>query len=176
VSGRRYRIEPLSSGHDRKDFTCGAEALDRYIRTQGTQDLRRRVATCFVAVEEGSNAVAGFYTLAATSLVLTDLPEDQAKKLPRYPAIPAILLGRLAVSTAAKGQGLGAALLVDAITRADESGIGAYALVVDAKDDAAKAYYEHFGFMVLPGPTMRLAIPMATALKVIGRSARTGSS
>jgi hypothetical protein len=111
VSGRRYRIEPLSSGHDRKDFTCGAEALDRYIRTQATQDLRRRVATCFVAVEEGSNAVVGFYTLAATSLVLTDLPEDQAKKLPRYPAIPAILLGRLAVSTAVKGQGLGARVI-----------------------------------------------------------------
>jgi ribosomal protein S18 acetylase RimI-like enzyme len=73
----------------------------------------------------------------------------------------------LAVATAAKGQGLGAALLIDAITRADESGIGAYALVVDAKDDAAKAFYEHFGFMVLPGATLRLAIPMATALKVI---------
>jgi ribosomal protein S18 acetylase RimI-like enzyme len=77
---------------------------------------------------------------------------------------------------AAKGQGLGAALLVDAITRADESGIGAYALVVDAKDDAAKAFYEHFGFIVLPGATMRLAIPMVTTLKVIGRSARTGRS
>jgi GNAT superfamily N-acetyltransferase len=176
VSGPRYLIEPLSSGHDRKDFSCGAEALERYIRTQASQDLRRRVATCFVAVEEGSNAVAGFYTLAATSLVLADLPEDQAKKLPRYPAIPAILLGRLAVATAAKGQGLGAALLVDAIARADESGIGAYALVVDAKDDAAKAFYEHFGFIVLHGATMRLAIPMATALKVIGRGARTGRS
>ncbi|HEY1245940.1 MAG TPA: GNAT family N-acetyltransferase [Hyphomicrobiaceae bacterium] len=169
MSGPRYRIAPLTSGHDCKEFTCGAEAPDRYIRTQASQDLRRRIATCFVAVEDGSNVVAGFYTLAATSLVLADLPEDQAKKLPRYPAIPAILLGRLAVSTAAKGQGLGAALLVDAITRTDESGIGAYALVVDAKDDAAKAFYEHFGFMVLPGATLRLAIPMVTALKVIGR-------
>jgi ribosomal protein S18 acetylase RimI-like enzyme len=171
VSGRRYRIEPLSSGHDRRDFSCGAEALDRYLRTQASQDTRRRVATCFVAVEEGTNAVAGFYTLAATSLLLADLPQDQARKLPRYPAIPAILLGRLAVATAAKGQGLGAALITDAVTRADESRIGAYALVVDAKDDAAKAFYERFGFIVLPGAATRLAIPMATALKVIGRGA-----
>jgi GNAT superfamily N-acetyltransferase len=168
----RYRIEPLSSAHDRKNFTCGAEALDRYIATQASQDVRRRVAACFVAVEEGHNAVVGFYTLAATSLVLADLPDDQAKKLPRYPTIPAILIGRLGVATAAKGQGLGAALLIDAVQRADAAKIGAYALVVDAKDDAAKRFYEHFGFIPLPGRTMRLAIPMATASEAIGSSVK----
>jgi predicted N-acetyltransferase YhbS len=169
VSRPRYRIGPLSAAHDRKEFTCGAEALDRYLRTQASQDVRRRVATCFVAAEEGGDTVVGFYTLAATSLVLTDLPEGQARKLPRYPTVPAILIGRLAVATAAKGQGLGAALLYDAIRRADESGIGAFALVVDAKDDAAQAFYEHFGFILVPGKAMRLALPMATALQVIAR-------
>jgi ribosomal protein S18 acetylase RimI-like enzyme len=169
VKGRRYRIEPLSSGHDRKEFACGSDALDRYIRTKVSQDVRRRLATCFVAVEEGSDAVAGFYTLAATSLVLADLPESQAMKLPRYPAIPAILLGRMGVATAAQGQGLGSALLSDAIRRTDESKIGAYALVVDAKDDAAKAFYEHFGFILVPGRSLRLILPMTTALKAMGR-------
>jgi GNAT superfamily N-acetyltransferase len=169
VKGRRYRIELLSSGHDRKAFTCGADALDRYIRVQASQDVRRRIATCFVALEEGSDVVAGFYTLAATSLVLADLPESQARKLPRYPAVPAILLGRLAVATEAKGQGLGAALLHDAIRRTDESKIGAYALVVDAKDDAAKAFYQHFGFISLPGRPLRLVLPMTTALRATGR-------
>src|SRR5690606_17101043 len=100
---------------------------------------------------------------------LTDLPTDQARKLPRYPAVPAVLIGRLAVATHAQGHGLGAALLCDAIARTDDSGIGAYALVVDAKDESAKAFYDHFGFIPLPGRPLRLALPMATALRAIGR-------
>lgn len=169
MTGRKFRIEALSSAHGRNGFACGAEPLDRYIKTQVGQDVRRRVATCFVATEDGGDVVEGYYTLAATSLLLSDLPEDQARKLPRYPVVPAILIGRLAVALGAKGQGLASALLHDAIRRADDAGVGAYALVVDAKDDQAHAFWTHFGFMPLPGHPMRLVMPMATALNAIGR-------
>jgi hypothetical protein len=91
-----YRIEPLAD-HDRKTFISGSESLDRYFREGVTQDMRRRVANCFVAIGL-ENDVAGFYTLAATSVLLDVLAPDRRKKLPRYPLVPAILLGRLAVA------------------------------------------------------------------------------
>jgi GNAT superfamily N-acetyltransferase len=160
-----FVVEPLGRQHDRKTFSCGVEALDRYLHQQASQDMRRRVATCFVAVHRESSAVAGFYTLAATSLVLNDLPEATIKKLPRYPAIPAILFGRLAVSAAFRGQGLGAALLADALDRAARVEIGAFALLVDAKDQAAGDFYRHHGFEALPDAPRRLFLALASAFK-----------
>lgn len=158
-----FIVELLANAHDRKGFTCGVPALDRYFQTQARQDMRRRVATCFVARHIAQGTVAGFYTLAATSLLLTDLPEDTARKLPRYPAVPAILLGRLAVSSAHQGQKLGAALLADALERAARTEIGAFALLVDAKDDSAVRFYQHHGFTQLPDDPHRLFLPLATA-------------
>jgi GNAT superfamily N-acetyltransferase len=158
-----FLVEPLSRQHDRKSFACGVEALDRYFQVQASQDMRRRVATCFIARHRETNAVAGFYTLAATSLVLTDLPDAAIKQLPRYPAVPAILLGRLAVSLDHRGQGLGAALLADALERAARVEIGAFALLVDAKDDGAAAFYRHHGFEALPDAPRRLFLALASA-------------
>ena len=160
-----FIVEPLGRQHDRKTFSCGVEALDRYLHQQASQDMRRRVATCFVAVHRESAVLAGFYTLAATSLVLNELPEATIKKLPRYPAIPAILLGRLAVAPAFRGQGLGAALLADALDRSARVEIGAFALLVDAKDDAAADFYRHHGFEPLPVAPQRLFLALASAFK-----------
>ena len=100
-----FRVEPLQ-GHDRQDFASGSEPLDRYFRTQVTQDIRRRITACFVAVS-GEGRIAGYYTLAATSVPLSDLPAEIGRKLPRYPSVPAVRMGRLAVDAAFKGQGLG---------------------------------------------------------------------
>lgn len=162
-----FRIEPLSDSHDRTAFACGIPALDRYLREQVSQDIRRRVANCFVAVEIATGAVAGYYTLAATGVALADLAPSLVKKLPRYPVIPAALLGRLAVSQDFKGQGLGTALMADAIRRVARGDLAVFALFVDAKDEAARAFYERHGFERLPGDTRRLCLPIATALKII---------
>jgi GNAT superfamily N-acetyltransferase len=161
------RIERLAD-HDRSAFECGVPALDHYFRSQGGEDVRRRVASCFVAVAERDGAVRGFYTLAATGVALGDLPADVARRLPRYPSIPAYRVGRLAVDREARGQGLGAALLADALLQAGRAEAAGYALVVDAKDEQAAAFYRHHGFLELVGRPLTLFLPFATAGKARG--------
>lgn len=158
-----FRVAPLDAGHDRTVFDCGSEPLDRYFREQVTQDVRRRVAACFVALSE-EPSIAGFYTLASASLVLADLPTSLGKKLPRYPTVPAVRLWRLAVDQAFKEQGLGGALLADALNRAARSEIAAYAMLVNAKDESAAAFYRHHGFIPLPDSPLTLFLPLATVL------------
>jgi hypothetical protein len=92
-----FVVEPLGSGHDRTSFVCGVEPLDRYFRNQAGQDVRRRATACFVCQERATGQIAGYYTLSAGSILLTDLPAQLAKRLPRYPTVPIARLGRLAV-------------------------------------------------------------------------------
>ncbi|HEU5327245.1 MAG: GNAT family N-acetyltransferase [Thermomicrobiales bacterium] len=150
-----FRIEPLRQ-HDRAGFSCGETALDHYFRRQAGQDHRRHVATVFVAVEYGSDAVAGFYTLSATAIRLDGLPAVLARRLPRYPELPAILLGRLVVDTRWQGHGLGRLLIADALVRcAALTEIGVLFLVTDAKDAAAASFYHHLGFLPLTDQPLR---------------------
>ena len=160
------RIQPLGAGHDRSAFSCGVPALDRYLREQAGQDARRRVAAPFVATADGVK-VLGFYTLSATSIELTEVPAALSKKLPRYPRLPATLLGRLATDLSARGVGLGRVLLVDAITRAVRSEIASFALVLDAKDEGAASFYEREGFIRLPGTPIRFVRRMDDLAEVI---------
>lgn len=160
-----FRIEPLTANHDRSGFESGSETLDRYFRVQVSQDIKRRIATCFVAVDTQSGDIAGFYTLTAAGVALDGLPAALVKKLPRYPMVPAALLGRLAVARTCQRQGLGAALLVDALLRTARTELGVFAMLVDAKDEAAQRFYEHYGFVPLPGEERRLCLPIATALR-----------
>jgi GNAT superfamily N-acetyltransferase len=155
-----YRFEPLGDRHDRAVFSCGVEALDRYFRTQAGQDSRRRVASCYVLVAD-DGSVAGYYTLAATSVALVDLPPALTKKLPRYPVIPATLMGRLAVHQERRGRRFGELMLLDAFSRTLRNEIATYAFVVDAKDDAAQAFYERYRFMPIPSASRRLFLPLA---------------
>ena len=165
-----FLIEPLSDTHDRGAFASGVEALDRYFSSQVTQDVRRRIAACFVAVERETKTVAGYYTIAASSLPLTAIAAATANKLPRYPLVPALRIGRLAVANERKGKdkGLGAGLLIDAIARALRADLMAFAVVVDAKDDAAVAFYKHHGFTTFDGAAMKLYLPLASAAKALG--------
>jgi len=163
VSRPPFRVAPLDAGHDRAVFDSGSEPLNRYFREQVTQDVRRRVAACFVALTE-ERRIAGFYTLASASLLLADLPASLEKKLPRYPTVPAVRLGRLAVDQTFKGQGLGGALLADALDCAARSEIAAYAMLVDAKDESAATFYRHHGFIPLPDSPLTLFLPLATVL------------
>lgn len=154
VDLRSIRIEPLTT-QDRSRFACGSEPLDRYLREQAGQDARRRVAAPFVAVG-ADDLVLGFYTLSATSILLADLPANLSKRLPRYPSLPATLLGRLATDLTVRGSGLGRFLLVDALHRAVRSEIASFAILVDAKDDAAARFYERESFLPLPDSPRRL--------------------
>jgi GNAT superfamily N-acetyltransferase len=142
----RYLVVPLASRHDRDAFSCGIDALDRYLRQQASQDARRRVATTFVAEDLATAAVHGFYSLSMASVLLEKLPESLARKMPRYPTVPAVRLGRLAVHLDVKGTGLGAHLLVDAMKRALASEIAWTAFLVDAKEERARSFYEKYGF------------------------------
>ncbi len=162
-----FRFAPLGVEHDREPFCCGEEALDRYFKTQATQDIRRRIAHCFVAVEAVSAGVAGYYTIAASSVPLVDLPPEDAKRLPRYPSVPAVRIGRLAVDQKYQGRGLGGALLVDATRRTLQAAPAVYALVVDAKNDQAVAFYQRYLFRPMVGRPRTLFLPLATAEKAL---------
>ncbi len=160
MSRAPFLITALNAAHDRSTFDCGAPPLDRYLRKQVTQDIRRRVAACFVALTDELR-IAGYYTLATAGVPLGDLPADIRRKLPRYPVVPTIRMGRLAVDRAFKGQGLGSALLVNALRRAALAEIAAFAMIVDAKEDAAAAFYRHHGFIALPDSPLTLFLPLA---------------
>lgn len=160
-----YRIEALGPQHRRDDFFSGSEALDWYLRERAGQDLRRRIASPLVLISAATDDVAGYYTLSATSLDLTVLPPELVRKLPRHPTVPATLLGRLAVHGEYQGRGLGAALLADAIQRAARNEIASFALVVDAKDDRARSFYEHHGFLGFQDDARRLFLPLASVAK-----------
>jgi len=162
-----FRIEALGSAHDRAAFSCGVEPLDRYLRTQASQDMRRRVSNCFVAVPEGTAAIAGFYTLAAASIPVNDLHDEQTRRLPRYPVLPAALIGRLAVDEGFKGKQLGAALLFDAILRALRAEPAVLTVIVDAKDTTAEGFYRYHGFQPFRDLPSRLFLPVETAAKLL---------
>ncbi len=157
-------IEPLGKAHDRGAFSCGVPALDDYLRVRASQDARRRVAAPFMLVEADSGAVRGYYTLSQMAVELEDLPDDIAKKLPKYPMVPVTLLGRLAVDLRLRGQGLGGFLLMDALRRSWSLSreIAAMAVLVDAKDEAAASFYQSYEFQRLPGRRDRLFLPMST--------------
>jgi len=127
--------------------------------------VRRRVTACYVAVNCDDGRVAGFYTLSAAQVCLRQLQ----KKLPRYPVVPAVRIGRLAVERRFQGRGLGAGLLVDALFRAINADIAAYTAIVDAKDDRAAAFYRHHGFLDLDPDQRILFIPLARLIETSER-------
>lgn len=155
-----FRIEVLGPRHARDAFSCGIAALDHYLLTQASQDVRRRVGACYVAIEDGSGRIAGYYTLAAGGVPLTELPAELVRRLPRYPSVPVARIGRLAVDLAFHGRKLGAALLADAAVRAARSEVAVFALIVDAKDDSAARFYSHHGFEPFGGGPLRLILPL----------------
>ena len=169
----RCHIRPLDHTADSANFDCGESALNAYLQRYATQDIKRGVARAFVAtpiqpdqpdqpdaVGSSRCAAAGFYTLSAASVAAETLPEAWRKKLPRYP-VPAALLGRLAVAQSAQGQGLGSILLADACQRvaAVSQTLAVVAIMVDAQSPQAAAFYQHFGFVQLPGQSSRWMLP-----------------
>ncbi len=161
-ASRDLRVEPLGAGHDRAGFGCGVERLDRYLKTQASQDVRRKANAVFVLVEAHAPAIVlGYFTLCATGLAQSDVPEEARKYIPRYPLVSATLLGRLAVATSRQGEGLGGVLLASALRKARDSAgtVGSSMVVVDALDKRAVEFYQAHGFTRL-GLSERLVIAM----------------
>lgn len=155
-------ITPLGPQHDRAGFSCGIEALDTYLRERARQDARKRIAAPFVLTAGEDPKVIGYYTLSAISIVLEEFPQEIARKLPHYPVIPATLLGRLAVSSAHRREGLGEYLLMDALYRAwsHSTTIASFAVVVDAINEDAARFYARYEFRPFPHQALRLFLPM----------------
>ena len=158
------QIALLSEEHDRAAFSCGVESLDRYLKIQAGQDMRRKANAVFVLTARAKpSLILGYYTLCAVSIGHGEVPEAAHKHIPRYPLVSATLIGRLAVTKHRQGQGLGALLLADALRRAYENTgtVGSSMIVVDALDESAAAFYSAHGFTRLPD-SMRLVLPMRT--------------
>lgn len=158
-----YRFEPLTRQHDRAAFSCGVPPLDVYLQQFARKDADRRVAAPFVMVDEAAPAtIVGYYTLSAFAVELAELPEELQRKLPRYPRLPATLLGRLARD--GRFPGTGPLLLVDALSRAlrQSAEIASLAVVAEAKDEAALRFYRRFNFLPLGNNPNRVFLPMRT--------------
>jgi GNAT superfamily N-acetyltransferase len=149
--------------HDRSSFDCGVPALNNYLQRQAGQDMEKNAAVVYVAVIEPP-AVAGYYSLSQFSIDLVHLPEAIARRLPRYPVLPATLLGRLAISLSQRGRRLGETLLFDALYRSQglSAQIASVGVVVDAKDENAQSFYRRYGFVEILDAGRRMFVPMKT--------------
>lgn len=142
------RVSPFGRECERQGFGCGIEPLDSYLKRQVSQDIKRNAAACFVLHEEGETQVLGYYRLSAFTLQLDNLPAELGNKLPRYPQVPATLLGRLAISRQAQDKDAGELLLLDALRRSyrNREVIASWAVAVDTINESAAQFYQHFGF------------------------------
>lgn len=164
-------VEPLAGHHDRAAFSSGQQELDEWFRRRAGQDEKRNVARVFVAIAP-ELGIIGFYSLSSYTLALADLPEGLAKRLPRYDAIPAALIGRLARDVRARGQGIGELLLADAVRRSlgARRSVAIYAIVVDANGERAAEFYRDFGFQPFPGRPLRQFMPTSVAAAALERA------
>ena len=163
-----YRFEPLTKQHDRASFRSASPVLNTYLQQLARKDTERRVAACFAMVEESTpTTIVGYYTLSAFTVEVAELREEMQKKLPRYPRLPATLLGRLARDE--RFPGTGSLLLIDALARAHRLSVqvASLAVVADAKDDLALRFYREFGFTPLGSHPNRVFLAMGTVAQLI---------
>lgn len=164
ISSSKYVIEHLEKRHNKNTFDCGIEALNQYLKTQAGQDIKKNVAVTYVLTQENSQEVIGYYTISSIGIFTGELPEELIRKLPRYPVMPGVLLGRLAVHKKFQGKKIGALLLVDSLKRSlsISNQIGIVAVIVEAKDKQSVMFYKYHGFIELPENTHRLFLPLNT--------------
>jgi GNAT superfamily N-acetyltransferase len=164
-----WLIERLNKSHDRTEFCCGKPPLDDFLRTLVSQYEKRHLGRTNVAVRQGEKRVCGYYTLTAGAISFQNLPPKTARKLPRHP-VPVILLARLAVDQKAQAQGLGRALLVNALERCLDVAekLGVRAFEVDAIDPQAAEFYQKHGFVPLLDSPLHLSLPITSIRKAAG--------
>jgi len=159
----RFYSELLGQ-HDRSAFTSGNDRIDAYFRQGVTQDIKRRYAACYVLIDTTSAKLAGLYTLSSHTILLTELPRDMLRKLPRYPTVPAVLIGWLGRDVNFRGQKVGPLLLADAIHRLAHAPVGVHAICADAINEDAAAFYQAHQFSPLVSRPRSFFLPMKTAL------------
>lgn len=160
-----FSVEVLGTHHQRNDFDCGSDALNRYLGTQARQEMERDAAIVYVLVpSDRPTRIAGYYSLSSTAVRLSEWPEPTRRKLPRYPLVPATLIGRLAVDQIYRGLRLGERLLIDALrwSLTASRTVASVAVIVDAKEATAVAFYLRYGFTAFPDQPLRLFLPMKT--------------
>lgn len=164
----KYVITHLDNKHNRQKFSCGIDSLDNYLKIQANQDMKKNVAVTYILTSENSEQALGYYTLSSIGISPGELPVDIVKKLPRYPILPGILIGRLARDKILHGKNLGLYLLVDALRRSVEIShqLGSVAVIVDAKDENATTFYKSYGFIEFPDNQRRLFLSMNTIRKL----------
>lgn len=161
-----FHSEALGT-HERSGFASGNARIDAYFRHTVSQDVRRGYVACYVLVETATDRIAGFYTLSSHTIALTELAPELSRKLPRYPSVPAALIGWLGRDLGFRGQRVGSMLLADAIKRLAAAPIGLHAVCVDAIDDAALAFYREHQFQPFASRPNSLYLPMKTALALL---------
>jgi ribosomal protein S18 acetylase RimI-like enzyme len=164
----KYVVAHLEKKHNRNEFKCGVDALDDYLKTQASQEMKKNVAVTYVLTSGDSEQVLGYYTLSSIGIVAGELPEDIIKKLPRYPVLPGILIGRLARDKKFHGRDIGLYLLMDALKRSLDisNQLGSVAVIVDAKNEKAVAFYKDNDFIEFPENNRRLFLSMGTIKKL----------
>jgi GNAT superfamily N-acetyltransferase len=164
----KYIITHLEKSHGKEKFKCGIDALDNYLKNQASQDIKKNVSVTYVLTTEKSDQVVGYYTLSSMGIFPGELPDELSRRLPRYPVLPGILLGRLAVDKNHQGKNIGVYLLLDALKRSLSVShqIGSVAVIVDAVNDDAVDFYKKYEFIELPDNPHRLFLPLATIRKL----------
>lgn len=162
----RFVSEALAK-HERTAFSSGHERIDRYFHQEVSQDVKRSYAACYLLIERSTDRIAGFYTLSAHSIPLNEVPPELARKLPRYPSVPVVLIGWIGRDLAFRGEGVGSLLLYDAIQRVVKAPVGVYAICADAIDAAATAFYRLHQFQPLHSRPQTLFLPMKTAQALV---------
>ncbi len=163
-----FNIEKLTRQHPVDDFDCGEDALNRFLSPFAFQNQQASASQTYVGLAD--RAIVGFYTLVVAEVAYDDAPERLKKGLARHP-VPLMLLARLAVSQMWQGKGVGSGLLKDAMLRtiqAAEIG-GIRALAAHAKNDTARAFFEHFGFMPSPTDPLHLFVLTKDLRRIIGQ-------
>ena len=157
-----------SQKHNRTEFFCGQKSLDKYIRQQASQDIKKKVATVFVLVDSPETEILAYYTLSSYTVEIAELNEEFTIAVPRYPLLPAILLGRLAVDSRYQGQGFGELMLIDALNQSlkTTSVVASLAVVVEALDAEVVKFYQRFGFQQFKQHPMKLYLPMKAIEKI----------
>ncbi len=156
------RVEKLASRLKRDLFSCGEDSLDTYFHHYIQQDSKKKICAPYVLMDSDLKSIIGYYTLSTTGIPIHDFPESIIKKLPKYPVLPAILIGRLAIDKNYHGQGYGDFLLMDALYKSLQysQDIGAFAVIVDAINENASVFYQRYGFSPFPDTPRKLFLPM----------------
>jgi predicted GNAT family N-acyltransferase len=154
----KFSIQPLAKHHDRDNFCCGNEQLDRYLKLTANQDRQKNIAVPYIVINQENQQIIGYYTLSMTSIDLGELPDSIAKKLPKYPLIGVTLIGRLAIDNNYQGMGWGKLLVMDALNKSLQTSkqVASFAVIVDAINEQAVKFYQRFDFQSFPEQPFKL--------------------